>query len=89
MSLAPHWSLALTRPRDALSPIFEEDGLRAQIKFWGAEHSQLMLCNRRFGGDRASRRVWCTHLASAPSYGNQVSTRDRLSTTPGIHRRKK
>ena len=48
-----------------------------------------MFCNRRPGGDRTSIRVWCSHVRSAPSYGNQVRTHDRLLTVPGIHRRKK
>ena len=41
------------------------------------------------GGERTSIRVWCRHVWSAPSYGNQVRTRASLLTTPGIHRRKK
>jgi hypothetical protein len=86
---APHPSLALTGQRDAWSPLFAEDGRRAQIHCEVAEHSQRMLCHRRFGGESASIRVWCRHRESAPSYGNPVSTRDRLSTTPKIHRRKK
>src|SRR5215831_17886051 len=47
-----------------------------------------MLCPRRLGGERTSIRVWCGHVRAAPSYGNQVRTRDRLLTVPGIPRRK-
>jgi hypothetical protein len=37
--------------------------------------SQMVLCKRRSGGDRASRRVWCSHTGGAPAQGNQVRIR--------------
>ena len=63
--------------------------MRERINFSVAETLAYRLCHRRPGGERTSIRVWCSHVRSAPSYGNQVRTRDRLLTTPGIHRRKK
>jgi hypothetical protein len=87
--------LPLTRARcsldnvDALSPIFAEAGRRAPRNVEGAEHARPTLCHRRPGGERTSRRVWRSHVRSAPSYGKQVRTHDRLLTMPGIHRRKK
>src|SRR5262249_9301383 len=47
------------------------------------------LCTRRAGGERTSIRVWCRHVWSAPSYGNQVRTHNRLLTAPGPGKRKK
>src|SRR6266568_316758 len=74
---------------DALRPIFAEDGRRAQRNVSVAEPFQTTLCHRRPGGESTSRRVWCSHVRSAPSYGHHVRTQDRLLTVPGIHRRKK
>jgi hypothetical protein len=63
--------------------------MRERIHFSVAEHWLTGLCHRRSRGDRTSRRVWCSHVWSAPSYGHHVRTRDRLLTTPGMQRRKK
>src|SRR5215475_12843913 len=53
-------------------------------------HARTMyLCILDQGGERTSIRVWCSHVWSAPLYGNQVRTRHRLLTTPGTQRRKK
>jgi hypothetical protein len=81
---APHPSLALTGQRDALRPLLAEDGRREQRRFSVAAHAQTTLCHRRPGAESTARRVWCSHGRSAPSYGNQVRTPDRLLTAPGI-----
>jgi hypothetical protein len=47
------------------------------------------LCTRRSGGESTSRRVWCSHVGAAPSYGHHVSPPDRLLTAPRTPRRKK
>jgi hypothetical protein len=74
---------------DAWRPICAEAGRRAPRHVSVAAHSQTRLGTRRPGGESTSRRVWCSHVRSAPSYGHHVSTPDRLLTVPGIHRRKK
>jgi hypothetical protein len=57
--------------------------MRERIHVSVAENWLTRLCNRRSRGDRTSIRVWCSHVRSAPSYGNHVRTRDRLLTTLG------
>jgi hypothetical protein len=57
------------RSRDnacALSPIFDEDGMRDRRNFSVAERSSTRLCTRRVGGERTSICVWCSHVRSAP-----------------------
>jgi hypothetical protein len=49
----------------------------------------LVRCTRHRGGDRASRRVWCSHPGWAPQQSNEVRARDRLQTAPGPAKRKK
>jgi Transposase len=74
---------------DALSPIFAEDGRRERRHFSVAERSPTRLCTRRLGVESTSRRVWCSHRRSAPSYGNHVRTHNRLLTAPGPGKRQK
>ena len=46
------------------------------------------LGHRRLDGDRASIRVWRSHVQSALAYGNHVGTRGQRPTTPGRITRK-
>jgi len=46
------------------------------------------LCQRRLDGDRASIRVWRSHVQSALAYGNHVGTCRQRPTTPGQIKRK-
>ena len=74
---------------NALSPLFAEDGRRAQRHCSVAERSQARLCTRR--PRRRVHRKTCVGppRAVALSYGTHVSTRPRLLTTPGRQRRGK
>jgi hypothetical protein len=74
---------------DALSPILAEDGRRARRNCSVAERAPTRLCPRRLGVESTSRRVWCSHVRSAPLYGNHVRTHNRLLTAPGPGQRKK
>jgi hypothetical protein len=93
----PHGPRVLPLPRTclsldnacALSPICDEAGRRERIHCSVADRAQTRLCTRRPGGEGTSRRVWCSPLRSALSYGHEVRTRDPLLPTPGVPRRKK
>ena len=73
----PHWRTQLC------SPVFEEDGMRVQIRFEGAETHIKTRCNRHPDGGRPSISVWCSHVR-APADGNEAGTRCQRRTTLGL-----
>jgi hypothetical protein len=80
---APPPRPALTGAPRRCSPPLEEDGTRGQRNCSAAQGPLTRyLGHRPRDGERASRRVWCSPLRSAPAEGKAVRTPPRVRTAP-------